>query len=116
MKAKSTWLLITLLIIACKKESNNILTTAEQSNSATAVLQDRIPLNDLGTGTYQGYIGGLYPNGYNKPSGTYAADLYLTCNNMVPLDVDGKPSTSNGYIVFISMGGSTGGKNMTALI
>ena len=116
MKIKTLSFLVILLSTACTKESRDILTAAEQSNSISFQSPGDVPLNDLGKGYYRGYIGGLYPGGYNNPSGTYAADLYSTCKNMAPLDVDGKRSTSNGYIVFISMGGSTGGKNMTALI
>ena len=30
------------------------------------------PLNDLGTGTYQGFAGGLYPGGEIEPPDAYA--------------------------------------------
>lgn len=74
-----------------------------------------IPLNDLGTDKYRGYPGGLYPGGANEPSGTYADDLMATAQSIVPLNLHGEPDPY-GKIVFISMGVSTGGKNMEALI
>ena len=40
-----------------------------------------IPLTDLGAGTYQGYEGGLYPNGQNIPPPDYLGriPLILVC-------------------------------------
>jgi hypothetical protein len=32
---------------------------------------DLTPLTDLGTGTYQGYAGGLYPHGANQAPASY---------------------------------------------
>ena len=117
MKTNTTLVLMILLLIACTKENNNrINTVAEKNNSVTIQSPDDVPLNDLGTGLYRGYTGGLYPGGANKPPTKYAADLLLISKNIIPIDVNGEPSSEKGCIVFISMGGSTGGKNMTALI
>ena len=77
---------------------------------------NNVPIDELGTSQYNGYTAGLYPGGVNVASGTYAADLLSTCSNIVPLDVSGIPNQTKGYVTFISMGASTGGKNMTALI
>src|SRR5262249_44177819 len=53
------------------------------------------PLIDLGTGTYQGQEGGLYPGGSNlRPSGHDAAGRFLA-ETLSPV---------NGKIVFISIG------------
>ena len=118
MKTKITpGLLLLLIFIACSKENNthNQVHSLQQSN---IVYTDtaKLPLNDLGTGTFYGYTGGLYPGGSNTASGTYADDLLATCANMIPLDTFGNPSSKPiAKILFISMGGSTGGKNMTAL-
>lgn len=117
MKIKISSILAALLFVTCTKENNNQIVTAnEESNSIAVELPPLIPLNDLGTGSFQGYQGGLYPGGKNNPSGTYANDLLSTSNSIVPIDVLGNSAPTNGYIVFISLGGSTGGKNMTALI
>ena len=111
----STIIIALLFLIACSKEDNtNQLTTASVDNAARRDTA-KIPLNDLGTGTYLGSMGGLYPNGANEPSGQYAADLFDASSSIVPLDKLGNPSSS-GKIVFISLGASVGGHMMKALI
>lgn len=117
MKIQTTAILIVLLLIACSKESNiNMQTPARNSQTEEISLANKlIPLNDLKKGTFQDSIGGLYPNGAIVPHGVYATDLYNTCAGIVPIDTFGNPSTK-GKVVFISLGGSTGGKNMKALI
>jgi hypothetical protein len=53
------------------------------------------PLNDLGAGTYQGFAGGLYPNGANtRPPTHEAAGLALAASL----------STNNGTNVLLSIG------------
>lgn len=116
MKTIIASFLISLFLIACTKESNNKIVSAyEQTNNVNDQPPGCIPLNDLGKGLYKGYMGGLYPGGVNKPPKEYAADLLMISKQIVPINKKGEPSET-GYIVFISMGGSTGGKNMTALI
>ena len=64
MKIKLGVTLITLLYITCSKENNQNNISAVNSNNTIAVRDTaKIPLNDLGTATYRGYMGGLYPNG-----------------------------------------------------
>ena len=116
MKIKITTLLTALLFITCTKENSHQIAAAGTSELTNAQSPDDIPLTDLGGGLYRGYVGGLYPGGSNTPSGTYAQDLLTTSNSIVPIDINGNPDPQKGYVVFISMGGSTGGKNMTALI
>jgi hypothetical protein len=109
MKINITIFLITFLAIACSKENNFKNEVSDQNDNAVAV--SAIPINDLGTGTFRGDTGGLYPHGLNYPTGTYATDLMKTCNNVRPLDTFGNPTTDKtGKIVFISLGWSTGGK------
>jgi hypothetical protein len=105
-------LAIVLFALSCSKE--NTSTNINSFNTTNAVVQASVPLNDLGTGTYQGETGGLYPNGSNQPSGQYATDLMTVCTNIVPIDTFGNPS-SVGKILFASIGGSTGGHNMKML-
>ncbi len=117
MKIKLTALLTVLLFITCSKE-NNTVTKVSSSNLSEDVINftdSLIPLNDLGTNLYKGRVGGLYPEGLNMPEGTYAQDLLTASQNVVPRDGQGHPSPT-GYVVFISMGASTGGQNMAALI
>jgi hypothetical protein len=66
-------------------------------------LSKLIPLTDLGTKEYQGFPGGLYPNGKNeRPPAHEAAGLELA-KQVQPLDADGKPS-ADGKIVLLSIG------------
>ena len=61
------------------------------------------PLTDLGTGTYQGFEGGLYCEGSNaRPSAHEAAGVALA-QAVGPLDAGGSPSPAGRY-VFVSIG------------
>jgi hypothetical protein len=118
MNHKQTALLLTLLFAACAKENTDApLQASEQSFARVYTPPDpKIPLNDLGTGTFGDSVGGLYPNGENTLSGKYASDLYAASKRIVPLDTLGNPSRSRkAKITFLSMGGSTGGHNMKNL-
>jgi hypothetical protein len=62
-----------------------------------------VPLTDLGTGKYQGFEGGLYPDGSNtRPASHEAAGLALA-RQIQPLDAEGKPAP-DGKIVLLGIG------------
>jgi hypothetical protein len=62
-----------------------------------------VPLTDLGTGRYQGFPGGLYPEGKNeRPPGHEKAGLARAAQ-VRPLDADGKPA-ADGKIVVLAIG------------
>jgi hypothetical protein len=62
------------------------------------------PLNDLGPGTWNGYQGGLYPNGSNyRPAAHNAAGLAIA-NQIKPLDGNGNVDLVNGKVVWMSIG------------
>ncbi|MCB5165705.1 hypothetical protein LG634_12770 [Streptomyces bambusae] len=64
-----------------------------------------VPLNDLGTGTYQGIQGGLYPNGSNsRPAAHESAGQNLAQNAVLPRNAAGQVDLVNGKIVLISIG------------
>src|SRR6478736_2000734 len=115
MKPKIITLFVILLIISCSKENtgNEAHTTFQSDNVVVDTV--KIPLNDLRNGTYKGSVGGLYPNGVNMPSGTYAADLLNVSKSIIPIDTFGRASSTSGYIVFLSLGASTGGQTMEEL-
>jgi len=61
------------------------------------------PINDLGTGTYQNFQGGLYPGGGNlRPSAHESAGLALA-RSIEPMDSSGNPD-ANGKYVLLSVG------------
>ena len=63
-----------------------------------------VALNDLGTGTYLGYEGGLYPGGSNvDPSGHLAAGESIAAG-IQPLDANGTPDPANGVEVLLAIG------------
>jgi hypothetical protein len=63
----------------------------------------QVPLIDLGTGTYQGFTGGLYPNGQNAPPPAHLARGINARSLVVPRDAAGLPAAS-GRIVLLSIG------------
>jgi len=62
-----------------------------------------IDLPDLGTGTYMGTEGGLYPSGSNRRPAAHEADGIALANGIVPLDADGNYDP-NGQYVLLSIG------------
>lgn len=65
----------------------------------------RVPINDLGTGTYLGAQGGLYPGGSNVRPATHNQNgLYLATNVVQPRNRQGAVDPVNGRVVFVSTG------------
>jgi hypothetical protein len=63
-----------------------------------------VPLPESGFQLYQGYAGGLYPNGgNNRPPAHLAAGIALA-NQIAPLDSNGQVNTNTGRIVVLSIG------------
>jgi hypothetical protein len=61
------------------------------------------PLSELKGGEYQGYKGGLYPQGKNRPPKKYRKFGRNKASNVRPRDQDGQPSL-DGKIVLLSIG------------
>jgi len=84
-----------VLPLFCRRRGN-----ADESQTSIG----EIPLCDLGTGTFQGFMGGLYPNGTNtRPPKHQAAGAWIARNGIKPLNPSGAPDP-NGKIVMISVG------------
>jgi len=63
----------------------------------------RIALSALGTRTYLGFDGGLYPGGANSPPQAHAASGTAAARLIRPLDTSGAPA-ANGRVVLLSIG------------
>jgi hypothetical protein len=63
-------------------------------------------LTDLGTGTYQGSEGGLYPNGSNVRPASHDSDGVGIAQGIQPLDSNGNPSPTGKYVL-LAVGEST---------
>ncbi len=61
------------------------------------------PLTELGTGEYQGFKGGLYPDGKNERPAEHEAVGVELAKSVGPLDAKGQPS-DDGKIVLLSIG------------
>lgn len=62
-----------------------------------------IPINDLGTGTFNGWTGGLYPAGSNYAPTTHMQAGLTMAAQVQCLDTAGNPS-ANGKMVWLSIG------------
>jgi hypothetical protein len=63
-------------------------------------------ITDLGTGTYLGEEGGLYPNGSNVRPASHDSDGVTFANEIQPLDSNGNPSSTGKYVL-LAIGEST---------
>src|SRR5579884_1128596 len=73
------------------------------SASCTSNTTNPVPLIDLTTGCFDGYQGGLYPEGVNTPPSSYLSLGLSAAAKVRPLDASGNPS-SDGKIVLVSIG------------
>lgn len=68
-----------------------------------------IPLNEMGTHRYYGFIGGFYPLGSNVPTGQYAKDLDSINRTVTGLDTAGIQRPRGGQIVIAAVGACLSG-------
>jgi hypothetical protein len=64
-----------------------------------------LPIDQLGTGSYLGYPGGLYPGGVNTMPADHLASGVSIAQSIQPLDVNGLPNSAGKY-VFLAFGTS----------
>ena len=65
-----------------------------------------VALTDLGTGSFQGSEGGLYPNGSNVRPASHDSDGVTLAQGIQPLDSNGNPSPTGKYVL-MAIGEST---------
>jgi hypothetical protein len=66
--------------------ANCAITSVNVPNTSTPI----VDLMDLGTGTYQGYEGGLYPNGLNTDPDPHDSDGVAIAQSIEPLNSSGQ--------------------------
>jgi hypothetical protein len=71
--------------------------------SAQGTSTGLVPLTDLGTGTYNGYAGGLYPGGANAMPAAHMQAGQGIAQSLQPLNASGAPAAT-GKIVIASLG------------
>ncbi len=64
------------------------------------------PLTELGSGTFKGHQGGLYPNGSNTMPPEFYNDAVQMASSIQPLDKNGNANV-NGEIGLVALGAST---------
>jgi len=100
-KSKNVTKLFTMTVAkatgsACNNISYNV------PNTTTPI----VPITDLGTGTYQGEEGGLYPNGSNVRPASHDSDGVAIAKAIVPLDANGNYDPAGKYAL-LALGEST---------
>jgi hypothetical protein len=88
---------MTIPVSSAASACNNI----SWNQSGTSVPEVDLP--DLGTGTYMGSQGGLYPGGSNDRPADHEADGLALASEIVPLDANGN-FDPNGKYVLLSIG------------
>ncbi|MGH7731997.1 MAG: hypothetical protein ACRENJ_12200 [Candidatus Eiseniibacteriota bacterium] len=89
--------IITWLVVA------PLLAVPAHASNCAGTQTGLVPLTALGTGTYQGYQGGLYPGGSNTRPPAHDAAGIAIAGAIAPLDTFGV-ADPGGRIVFISIG------------
>jgi Putative Ig domain/Transmembrane protein 131-like N-terminal len=84
---------VTLPVSTSASACNNIIW--DQAGTT----QPEVDLPDLGTGSYMGTEGGLYPNGSNVPPADHESDGLALGEGIVPLDANGNPDPSGKYVL-----------------
>src|SRR5439155_1415634 len=85
------------------------------ASDCTKTSVGKTPLNDLGTGTYQGRQGGLYPGGSNVRPSAHDSDLDRV-GRVQLLSAAGTPDAATGKIAFISIGMSNTTAEFSAFV
>ncbi|HBI45372.1 MAG TPA: hypothetical protein DDY78_21345 [Planctomycetales bacterium] len=95
-----------VMFIAGTKDGKDVLVGIKRRADDLPVKVDTSafkPLTELGLSEYEGYKGGLYPDGKNERPGEHEVAGVALAKTVRPLDADGKPA-ADGKIVLLSVG------------
>ncbi|WP_420643461.1 hypothetical protein [Candidatus Leptofilum sp.] len=101
IKRPSWWLILVLLLLGVAGWLVFRRLTAVQMGQPSVGLT---PLTELGSGTYHGAQGGLYPGGSNERPFTHEAVGIEIAKSIRPLATDGTVDEQNGKIGFVAVG------------
>lgn len=93
------WRILALVSVAVMSASLSSPSAATPDVQAAA----RVPINDLGSGAYLGFQGGLYPDGSNVIPADHHRAGVTRASRVRPLDASGNPA-ANGKYVLLSIG------------
>ncbi len=100
---KKLIILLFVAVFCCAFWISPLSSRKVEAADCTRTSMGLVPINDLGTGTYQGAQGGFYPGGTNiMPTIHYNAGL-SQARVIRPLDAGGQPNAS-GKIVLLGIG------------
>ena len=87
-----------LLISYSRTQVTGLVLLIVALNTASAIAQTNslVPLTDMGSQTYLGFPGGLYPNGSNQPPLVHAAVGLARAALVRPRDANGNASPYDG--------------------
>ena len=88
-----------LILILCTTSSSS-----GQIPACSVTTVGYTPINVLGTGTFRGFQGGLYPGGSNTRPVIHNNNGVTISHNILPLDTAGNYDPVNGKIVLMSVG------------
>ncbi|MCP2312277.1 hypothetical protein [Kitasatospora paracochleata] len=91
--------------------------TATAAANCSYTFSNQTPLVDLGSATYQGQSGGLYPGASNtRPAAHTQAGKDIALNHVLPRNAAGQVDLVNGKVVLISIGMSNTTQEFQAFI
>jgi hypothetical protein len=79
-------------------------TSATNNSTTSTILLQQVPLIDMGSLTYKGFFGGLYPNMSNTVPSAHDTAGLAAAAQIQPLNTSGVADSVNGKIVLLSIG------------
>jgi len=101
--------------LVCVLLAEICVTASGEASTCTNTSTGNVPLTELGSGTYQGFQGGLYPGGTNVRPAAFEAAGQSAAAQIAPLNGSGAPDP-NGWIVLLSIGMSNTSLEFAAFI